>query len=768
MFGSTNVNRFARQSRLNLPELKTLPNHPVLIQMLGLAQKNVGKTICLAWKAPGDPHSYSLEAIISPPSKEFIGRRSQFEVTDPQWTLRRRRDQDSSATEQLWSHASGDVGLILNLVTSETTGTNQETTETMLLTKAFGHDSLTGLQRFDSQQNNAPIVDQQSQTLPNEQAMQTMQAMQNVTLAGSLAEIELSGVLQSISICKMTGRLDVQDRLSQAEIYFDDGTLVHAVCQSALNLEDITLQGETVLLDVLSWVTGSFFFHRARKTSERSIKRRLEGLLLEGASLRDYLKHLDDLGLTEESILHKVGETLSDKELDEKIQAGIPVDVTLQKLVYHEVDGKTSFQAIADRLGLHRTRWAAIIFNLLTCELVTLDRDAKTHEAIHVDTVQIDHSLAAEAGRNLYRPETGLLGYPLLLYFMDQEFARQKAGDSHFSIVFFELKNKSESLSNKALQQMAECFGSLKRKFDILGHYLMLDFIMVLPLRTDEEAHEFVQEFVTKITQCELDSVKSVDDLKFADGIASVPADRDDLAKLITAAKEAKDHCLSQKVLCRTVREISWEEHKTKAEAAAREQNLNDAETYWAEAVKDARGFASDDPRLISSMEALASIYLERTKYAKAEALYSQLVQIKGRGQEGSNSMAVAQAVADLARCYYMQGKYDETEPLLVKVVELFERQLGPTHPTVATGLYNLASLYHVQQKYNEAEPVYKRALDLRRQSLGVDHPDTQKIELNYLSLLKTRGADNSEISFITGTWKALEIDKPETKEESS
>lgn len=46
-------------------------------------------------------------------------------------------------------------------------------------------------------------------------------------------------------------------------------------------------------------------------------------------------------------------------------------------------------------------------------------------------------------------------------------------------------------------------------------------------------------------------------------------------------------------------------------------------------------------------------------------------------------------------RCllYYTQGKYDEADPLFLRVIEIYEKSLGPDHPHLAVTLNNRAGL---------------------------------------------------------------------------
>ncbi|CAM9130011.1 unnamed protein product [Ectocarpus sp. 8 AP-2014] len=72
----------------------------------------------------------------------------------------------------------------------------------------------------------------------------------------------------------------------------------------------------------------------------------------------------------------------------------------------------------------------------------------------------------------------------------------------------------------------------------------------------------------------------------------------------------------------------------------------------------------------------------------------------------------------------YTQGKYAEAEPLFERATEIWEKALGPDHPTVANALNNRAGLLYKQGKYIEADLLYLRAVEIRELVLGADHPD--------------------------------------------
>jgi hypothetical protein len=71
-------------------------------------------------------------------------------------------------------------------------------------------------------------------------------------------------------------------------------------------------------------------------------------------------------------------------------------------------------------------------------------------------------------------------------------------------------------------------------------------------------------------------------------------------------------------------------------------------------------------------------------------------------------------------------GKYSEAEPLYLRSLSIYERQLGADHPYVATSLFCLAALYHNTQRHPQALQSIQRAVQIYEQKLGTEHPTTQ------------------------------------------
>ena len=127
-----------------------------------------------------------------------------------------------------------------------------------------------------------------------------------------------------------------------------------------------------------------------------------------------------------------------------------------------------------------------------------------------------------------------------------------------------------------------------------------------------------------------------------------------------------------------------------------------------------------DNTNIALSLNELALLLKSQGKYEESEPLYKKSLEIR----ETKNHPDVAESLNNLAGLYYSQGKYAEAEPLYQRSLGIVEKALGKDHPDVAKPLNNLAELYRAQGKYAEAEPLYQRSLGIRETKLGKDHPE--------------------------------------------
>jgi len=119
----------------------------------------------------------------------------------------------------------------------------------------------------------------------------------------------------------------------------------------------------------------------------------------------------------------------------------------------------------------------------------------------------------------------------------------------------------------------------------------------------------------------------------------------------------------------------------------------------------------------------LAKLYFAQNKYAQAEALNIQVLEIERR-LLGPEHPSTLRTVNNLAGVYYDQGKLAQAEPLLGQSLEIRRRVLGIEHRETLSSMNNLALVYEARGKHGQAEMLHAQALEIQRRVLGAGHPD--------------------------------------------
>jgi tetratricopeptide (TPR) repeat protein len=187
--------------------------------------------------------------------------------------------------------------------------------------------------------------------------------------------------------------------------------------------------------------------------------------------------------------------------------------------------------------------------------------------------------------------------------------------------------------------------------------------------------------------------------------------------------------------------------------------DVNEAARYGERAVQS----KADDPRMgpyhpataIASVN-LALVYQDLGKYEDSEQVFKRAVEITERGF-GPDALEVANCLDLYAELLTRMKRTDDARDKKVRasairarrdqqartraivdskqLLTLKEQQLGPNHLDVAEAAGSLGSLYQEDRQYKEAEVLFKRALAIRESVAGKEDLGTAG-ELQRLALL--------------------------------
>src|SRR5262249_1701313 len=137
---------------------------------------------------------------------------------DPTWQL---YQSTGGSPQILWQYASCDTLIVLNRVMT----TCGHALTPVQLTNVTGTTSESKGEDFYY----TPSEQAQRKTTPLPvMSEQTALSKRNTVLNGELSFIQISALLQSIYLAKMTGRLQLDSSEGAAEIFFEDGSPIHA------------------------------------------------------------------------------------------------------------------------------------------------------------------------------------------------------------------------------------------------------------------------------------------------------------------------------------------------------------------------------------------------------------------------------------------------------------------------------------------------------------------------------------------------------------
>ena len=144
-----------------------------------------------------------------------------------------------------------------------------------------------------------------------------------------------------------------------------------------------------------------------------------------------------------------------------------------------------------------------------------------------------------------------------------------------------------------------------------------------------------------------------------------------------------------------------------------------------------------EHPDVAASLGNLGVLLFRSGNYPAAEAALTEALALRRRLDE---RVPLGDSLTDLASLYLAKAEYDRAELLFREAVEVYRRQLGPEHPITATGLNNLGITLYRKGDFAAAEPLLREALRLQRRDLGDDDPAVAGSLENLAGMLAERG----------------------------
>lgn len=364
-----------------------------------------------------------------------------------------------------------------------------------------------------------------------ESVQRSMQEPATPMLEGTLETISVSTLLQSLSLERKTGRLQVMGPRGLFEVHFNDGDLVHAVAERSE-------PGEHAVFDLLLECEGNFRFlpdDGRSLPAKPTINVSLHKFLLEGASLKDQFETLNAWGLCEGTVMRIVNNSITPSELVASVLTHCDEETVPHCLdIYKAVKaGSSSVEAIS-KLNIPSRRRIPALHALLKADQLRIEqpKEERTDMLFHW---KCDRALIDQAQERMRDATTGLVSYPFFLLFLDQEFERARLLSSSLSLAILELTPTSNPSNRNDLSKALETLRASARKTDYVCSFEDNQYAVIMPA-TNTETAELI---LTRVGQI-LARLKGIDLVTF--GVATSPSDTVKLESLVSCAQEAKRH----------------------------------------------------------------------------------------------------------------------------------------------------------------------------------------------------------------------------------
>lgn len=358
---------------------------------------------------------------------------------------------------------------------------------------------------------------------------------QTGTFSGSLKNVQVSTLMQSINIGRMTGMLELLSPQDKACVYFLDGQPFHAVMRAA--------QGHEAIVQMASWNEGTFAFNEGHNTDiPHTVTRGLIGLLMEGATYCDYLEYLKKAGLTASSTLVQSKKFSSFEEFAAALKDGVEADLSLQQYIYEKADGRSSWALITRDLTNPKSELTTALFNLMNCGVIGVSTTGNNLANRLRKAALVDWSAVQSIEQLLSRGETGFYTQAALWYFVRQEYFRYQAARTPFSFILFGVKNLSSgefvALSSPAMAELKRGISGVKRDLDLICHHGAFAYAMLLPGADKDSALKTVDLIAEIVAPIKMADQYSSSQFAFSATVASMPADGMTLEEMLGTIRQ--------------------------------------------------------------------------------------------------------------------------------------------------------------------------------------------------------------------------------------
>jgi tetratricopeptide (TPR) repeat protein len=161
--------------------------------------------------------------------------------------------------------------------------------------------------------------------------------------------------------------------------------------------------------------------------------------------------------------------------------------------------------------------------------------------------------------------------------------------------------------------------------------------------------------------------------------------------------------------------------------AYAFQQNYTQAEEAFHQELKIIEKiFGPNYPRVTDPLFYLGSMAAGQKDYRAAEGYFSRALEVNLKSF-GEKSTRTSESLRTMAGLYMAQGDWAKAEPFLLRAVEASEDVAGPDDNMTLVPLYGLCDLYDRWEKPDRSQPCWQRAIGIMEKQVGENSPDLRE-----------------------------------------
>ncbi|MBC7999016.1 MAG: DUF4388 domain-containing protein [Leptolyngbya sp.] len=358
-------------------------------------------------------------------------------------------------------------------------------------------------------------------------------------VGGDLLALPITSLLQAFSMSKITGCLNLMNSSNQGEIYFVDGLPVHAAIGLAI--------GDLAMLELICWENGEFQFENGATTADKTVKKRLDFLLMSAVTLIDQYNDLRAAGIEDNCFIEKTCVWITDAEFKQAVIAWKPCNVENLHKFYCSLHDGQSAKDLMTRFARSKAQWVPLLYGLWKARLVSLvvnenDNDKKSEvrsaseEARHIDVVQQLESY-------LRSPETELFHRQIFSYVLSREFEKGSMKNAPFSLILLRIspsmrqRGPEPFKKQEILRALNKRLIELKRSSDIVAKFESNEIAVLLYDTDSVGSATFVKRLFEALNEAAGVIICDSHEFTLRCGVASAPEDSTSVDEMIQVAK---------------------------------------------------------------------------------------------------------------------------------------------------------------------------------------------------------------------------------------